>query len=153
VKDRRPDYFKPHDETADHATVMPEWVNDELDGGTHLTCNLSFNVSGREFIGADSNKSSEEITVTTRIYATWFNTCMCGWPPYTTLRPPNANVLNVYIYLTNICKRLRRLPTPRQSPAVNHRQREYGFHVVVKEKTRYACIGGGGSVLYTRDVS
>jgi hypothetical protein len=79
VKDRRPDYFKPHDETADHATVMPEWVNDELDGGTHLTCNLSFNVSGRvEFIGADS-KSSEEITVkTTRIYATWFNTCMCG---------------------------------------------------------------------------
>jgi hypothetical protein len=59
-----PDYFKPHDETADHATVMPEWVNDELDGGTHLTCNLSFNVSGRvEFIGADSNKSSEEITV------------------------------------------------------------------------------------------
>jgi hypothetical protein len=50
------------------------------------------------------------------------------------------NVLNVYIYLTNICKTATSTQL-KTKPPVNHRQREYGFHVVVKKKTRYACIG------------
>lgn len=108
VKDRRPDYFKKHDETADHAVVMPEWVNSVLKGGTHLTCNLSFNVSGRvvNLSVLIPNKSAADITVKDydAIHAVVQYVYAWMTAAYNFATAECSNVLNIYIYLTDICK-------------------------------------------------